>query len=83
MTCLSVLEKIKINKSDVERYIEYVHSVEVYQKYLTRLGELEIFDIRQHFVRVLYFCDDLLSITHHVDKRPVFPRAILRAHNIA
>ena len=29
-----VLEIIKLNKSDVERYIEYVHSVVVYQKHL-------------------------------------------------
>ena len=29
------LEIIKLNKSDVERYIEYVHSVVIYQKYQT------------------------------------------------
>ena len=49
----SVLE---INKYDVERYKEYVHSVVVFEQYLTRLGEilltsLDIFDIRQ---RILY-----------------------------
>ena len=32
----------KRNKSDVDRYVEYVHSVVVYQKYLTRLGEMII-----------------------------------------
>ena len=45
-SCLSVLEIIKFNKSDVERLIEYVHSVTVYQKYLTRLGEMIIFSPR-------------------------------------
>ena len=42
-SCLSVLEIIKLNKSDVQRYIEYVHSAVVYQKYLTRLEEMIIF----------------------------------------
>ena len=36
---LLVSEIIKLNKSDVERLKEYVHSVAVYQKYLTRLGK--------------------------------------------
>ena len=43
-SCLSVLEIIKLNKSDVERLIECVHSVVVYQKYLTRLREMIIFE---------------------------------------
>ena len=30
-------------KSDIERYIEYIYSVAVYQKYLTRTGEMIIF----------------------------------------
>ena len=58
---LSVLEIINLDKSDVERYIEYAHSVVVYRKYLTRLGEmiifptlLDIFDKRQHFIHNLY-----------------------------
>ena len=38
---LSVLQIRKLNKSGVER--EYVYSVAVYQKYLTRLGEMIIF----------------------------------------
>ena len=42
-SCLSVLQIIKLNKADVERSIEYVYSVAVYQKYLTRLGEMIIF----------------------------------------
>ena len=42
-SCLSVLEIIILNKSDHERFIEYVHSVVVYQKYLTRFGEMIIF----------------------------------------
>ena len=63
----------KINKSDVESYIEYVLSVAVYQKYLNEIGRddnflaktrklsilptsLDIFDIRQHYVRILYTC---------------------------
>ena len=45
-SCLSVLVIIKLNKSDVERYIEYVHGAVVYQKYLTRLGEMIIFSPR-------------------------------------
>ena len=39
------MRQIKL-KSDVERCIEYVHSEAVYQKYLTRLGELIIFVTR-------------------------------------
>ena len=45
-SCLSVLEITKLNKSDVERKIEYVHSAFVYQKYLTRLREMIIFSPR-------------------------------------
>ena len=33
-------------KSDVKRYIDYVHSIVVYQKYLTRLEEMIIFSPR-------------------------------------
>ena len=40
------LEIMKHNKSDIERQIEYVHSAVVYQKYLTRLGEMIIFSPR-------------------------------------
>ena len=36
----------KLNKSDVERYIEFVHSIFIYQKYLTWLGEMIIFSPR-------------------------------------
>ena len=36
----------KLNNSDVERQIQYVYSVAVYQKYLTRLGEMIIFSPR-------------------------------------
>ena len=42
-SCLAGLEIIKLKTSDVERLIEYVYSVAVYQKYLTRLGEMIIF----------------------------------------
>ena len=45
-SCLSVLEITKLNKSDVERQIEYVHSAVVYKKYLTRLREMIIFSPR-------------------------------------
>ena len=45
-SCLSELEIIKLNKSDVERYIEYVYSVVVYKKYLSRLGEIIVFSPR-------------------------------------
>ena len=59
-SCLWVLEIIKLNKSNVERS-EYIHTVVVYQKYLIRLREilptkLDIFDIRQHYVLILYIC---------------------------
>ena len=37
------VKKIKFNKSDAEAYVEYVHSVEVFQKYLTQLREMIIF----------------------------------------
>ena len=36
----------KLKKSDVEKYIEYIYSIVVYQKYLTRLGEMIIFSPR-------------------------------------
>ena len=56
---------------------EYVYSAVVYQKYLTRLGELiifrvlarklsflstelDIFDIRQHYVRILFIFQRLI-----------------------
>ena len=42
-----VLEIIKVNNWDVKRKIEYVHSVVVYQKYQTRLGEMINFDFSQ------------------------------------
>ena len=35
----AVGEKNNNNKSDVERYTEYVHLLVVFQDYLTRLGE--------------------------------------------
>ena len=48
-------------------YREYVYSVAVYQNYLTRLGklsfpptELDIFDIRQHYVRILFIFQRLI-----------------------
>ena len=44
--CLSVFVLMKLNKSDLERKIEYVYSVAVYQNYLTRLGEMIIFSPR-------------------------------------
>ena len=37
---------MKLNKSDFERLLEYVHSAVVFQKYLTRLGEMIIFSPR-------------------------------------
>ena len=37
-----MLEITKLDKSDVERYTEYVHSAVAYQKYLSRLGEMII-----------------------------------------
>ena len=43
---MSVLEITKLNKSDVERQIEYIHSAVVYQKYLIRLREMIIFSPR-------------------------------------
>ena len=39
-------QQTKLNKSDVERLIEYVHGAVVYQKYLTRLKEIIIFSPR-------------------------------------
>ena len=46
-------ELMKVNKRDVERQIEYVHSAVVYQKYLSRMvrqlsilpTSLDIFEI--------------------------------------
>ena len=69
-SCLAVLEIIKL-KSYVERQIEYVHSVVVYEKISNSFGRndnflamarklsilstsLDIFDIRQHYIRILY-----------------------------
>ena len=43
---LSVLEIIKLNNSNVERKIEYVHSVVLYQKFLTLLRERITFPSR-------------------------------------
>ena len=37
---------VRINKSVVERYIEYIHSIVMYQKYLTQFGEMLIFSPR-------------------------------------
>ena len=37
------VENNKTQQSDIERWIEYVHSVAVYKYYLTRLGEMIIF----------------------------------------
>ena len=76
---LPELEIIKLNKSDVERYIEYVHRVvvHVYQKYLTRLGGLIIFeswrDIRQQYVdlRILFIHKKIRKkkrLNHRVDR---------------
>ena len=31
---------MKLNKSDIEKYIEYIHSAVAYQKYLTWLEEI-------------------------------------------
>ena len=45
-TEVSNLEIITLNKLDIERYIEYVHRVVVYQRYLTQLGEMIIFEPR-------------------------------------
>ena len=40
---------IKLNKSNVERQIEYFHSVVVYKKYLAWLGEMIIFSTRLEY----------------------------------
>ena len=69
---VGVTNKSGVNKSGVER--EYVYSVAVYQKYLTRLGEmiifstrlenyqsptsLDIFDIVQHYIHIFHICDE-------------------------
>ena len=45
-TFVGVKNKKNLNKSDFERQIEYLYSVAVYQKYLTRLGEMIIFSPR-------------------------------------
>ena len=55
-------------------YREYIHSVDVYQKYLTRLGELIIFEpLREnyHFFQPILFdiphnCVCILFIFQHV-----------------
>ena len=54
-SCLSVLEIIKLNKSDVEKCI--CISVAIYKKYLNparklSILSLDIFDIRQYYTRV-------------------------------
>ena len=68
---MSEVEKIELNKSDVERYLEYVYSVAKYQKISNSVGRndnflvkarklsilptsLDSFDIRQHYIRILY-----------------------------
>ena len=68
---------VLLKPSKGEIYREYVYSVAVYQKYLTRLGkliifepwreklsflraELDIFDIRQHYVRILVIFQRLI-----------------------
>ena len=71
-SCLSKLKIIKLIKSEVERQIEYVYSVAVYQKKkINSVGRnnnflanaqklsilstsLDIFDIQQHYIRILY-----------------------------
>ena len=61
---------------------EYVYSVAVYQKYLTRLGELiifepwrklsflptelDIFDIRQHYARIIFIFQRLIVEFYYV-----------------
>ena len=53
---------IYFSKGSINR--EYVCSVVENQKYLTRLSflpaELDIFDIRQHNVRILFICQRLI-----------------------
>ena len=60
---LSVLEIIKLNKSDVERQIEYgwENPVGRNDNFLAKARKLsflqislDIFDIRQHYIRILY-----------------------------
>ena len=48
-SCLSALEIIELNKLDVGREMKYEHSVAVYQKYLTRLGEMIILSPRLEY----------------------------------
>ena len=59
-----------------DRNREYVHSVAVYKKYLTKLGELiifekkksflqtelDIFEKRQHYVRILFTFQRLICL---------------------
>ena len=69
---------MKLNKSDVERKLYYVHSVVVYKKKSNSIGRndnflaktrklsilptsLDIFDIRQHYIRILY-----ISVNEHL-----------------
>ena len=70
-------QKKRCNSNNFIRYgnREYVYSAVVYQKYLTRLRELiifepwrenyhslnrDIFDIRQHYVRILFIFQCLI-----------------------
>ena len=73
-SCLSVLHIIKLNKSDFQRQIEHVHSVVVSKisnsvgrndNFLAKAGKLsilptwlDIFDIRQHYIRFYYISKD-------------------------
>ena len=62
---MSGLEIIKRNKSDIERQMEYihVHSVVVYQntKKLSIFPTLlDIFDIQQHYIHILYLANQKL-----------------------
>ena len=52
-SCLSMLQIIKLNKLDVERKIEYLHSVAAYQKYPTRLEEMIIFSPNSKIINSL------------------------------
>ena len=52
--CVSVILKNPnsveqvLNDYSLQKYREYIHSVAVYQKYLTRLGELIIFELENY-----------------------------------
>ena len=69
---------------------EYIYSVAVYQKYLTMLGELkfsslgelDIFDIRQHYKRMLFLfqrliCSVLLFLTSKNINLAVYENALV------